>query len=1068
MLSGINHSLKRAVAAVVAVMTLVGGMPIGPVASTIGAAKLTAAAEDTPAIDVGSLQVGGIIAPGTVISGVAGVVFQNGCFTANDGVVLNDIEAYVTDEGGNLTFSEETGAATLDASLDGSSSPESVVFKPYHISDAGTVYWEVRKIENREDEGTFLVLGGHAVTQYFNGILTKNANLGDNEVVVETNGNREAVIASGTTISASDVRKVIIKANVPLDFYDGAGQLSEDENAGAFIQQISGDDEYAYQYEIDGEAGPLDSIDVKKEPELLYDGIVHNQSGVTDIKVNDVNIAINQEADKAEYYDVAAKDKGKNQLIITSTEKLDIYGDTGDGSFNETLKLFDTLGEDPDADKFSVEETQENGQTLYKYTLVKKLGDDVNKSIYVKRAATSPVNGKLVNATGDAVVRYMLNDKLVPVSAQEGKNESDTIVVTYKDKFVIASAWPLKIYDENDKLINDTNGTNYFDAKVYDGNTKNEYGLSSNFPYAYVLTDAAKKTEALEITRLTVVKDTAYVWSRVAKIQNDSATEMDLDGETVYFCYKSDTTLVDLEITTSTIGKPGVAYSAAGTKESLLTEDSPLPYIQSKVQLSLTDETASDDKKDLIKGTTPVFKMEAVNDENGNTTGYKYILIPQRGTNGHIIPYAGTVTVKKAKMNKVFDAPLMQENLADGTQYEITDDDDSTTDPKETLSAVPAEGEAYPDNVVVEVEEDEQLTIKSEKPLYIYEKVDDNYTDISQNADKSKNKFTENNISGGSKTYTTPEELSRGTILHSGDVIVASALGSYTNRYLQYLNADGTQKSNALVNDGDTITLVNDYIISDGGITDNNTFTLYLQQVGNGETPVEYPADKLVSGTILYPGDIIANPSGVDELYVYASGIGVKYSNDDRWTVDGTYVVESASTVESGGFKMTDVGIEAYSSINYEYTLNPTETGDVNCITNPVIAVPEKDEIFEGTICTDAINTPTATLTYQQNGTYGDKTVDINNNSLVTIPYASSTPTSKTNGATKLVITSQTRLDFIKAGNPLTVIEDAFDEAESVKIIKCKKNILGHEKQLTKKIYLLKDRSQHIVEIEEN
>ena len=45
---------------------------------------------------------------------------------------------------------------------------------------------------------------------------------------------------------------------------------------------------------------------------------------------------------------------------------------------------------------------------------------------------------------------------------------------------------------------------------------------------------------------------------------------------------------------------------------------------------------------------------------------------------------------------------------------------------------------------------------------------------------------------------------------------------------------------------------------------------------------------------------------------------------------------------------------------------------------------------------------------------------------------------------------------------------DAPAEAQSVKIIKCKKNVLGHEKQITKKIYLLKDRTQHIVEIEEN
>lgn len=45
---------------------------------------------------------------------------------------------------------------------------------------------------------------------------------------------------------------------------------------------------------------------------------------------------------------------------------------------------------------------------------------------------------------------------------------------------------------------------------------------------------------------------------------------------------------------------------------------------------------------------------------------------------------------------------------------------------------------------------------------------------------------------------------------------------------------------------------------------------------------------------------------------------------------------------------------------------------------------------------------------------------------------------------------------------------DAPDDTENVKIIKCHKNILGHDKKITKKIYRLKDRTQHIVEIEEN
>ena len=45
---------------------------------------------------------------------------------------------------------------------------------------------------------------------------------------------------------------------------------------------------------------------------------------------------------------------------------------------------------------------------------------------------------------------------------------------------------------------------------------------------------------------------------------------------------------------------------------------------------------------------------------------------------------------------------------------------------------------------------------------------------------------------------------------------------------------------------------------------------------------------------------------------------------------------------------------------------------------------------------------------------------------------------------------------------------DAPDDTENVKIIKCHKNILGHDKKITRKIYMLKDRTQHIVEIEEN
>ena len=45
---------------------------------------------------------------------------------------------------------------------------------------------------------------------------------------------------------------------------------------------------------------------------------------------------------------------------------------------------------------------------------------------------------------------------------------------------------------------------------------------------------------------------------------------------------------------------------------------------------------------------------------------------------------------------------------------------------------------------------------------------------------------------------------------------------------------------------------------------------------------------------------------------------------------------------------------------------------------------------------------------------------------------------------------------------------DAPDDTESIKIIKYHKNILGHDKKITKKIYMLKDMTQHIIEVEEN
>ena len=45
---------------------------------------------------------------------------------------------------------------------------------------------------------------------------------------------------------------------------------------------------------------------------------------------------------------------------------------------------------------------------------------------------------------------------------------------------------------------------------------------------------------------------------------------------------------------------------------------------------------------------------------------------------------------------------------------------------------------------------------------------------------------------------------------------------------------------------------------------------------------------------------------------------------------------------------------------------------------------------------------------------------------------------------------------------------DAPDDTIDVKITKCYKTIGGKDKKITKKIYTLKDKSLHIMEIEEN
>jgi hypothetical protein len=56
--------------------------------------------------------------------------------------------------------------------------------------------------------------------------------------------------------------------------------------------------------------------------------------------------------------------------------------------------------------------------------------------------------------------------------------------------------------------------------------------------------------------------------------------------------------------------------------------------------------------------------------------------------------------------------------------------------------------------------------------------------------------------------------------------------------------------------------------------------------------------------------------------------------------------------------------------------------------------------------------------------------------------------------------------------NPVNAFQeedpDAPDDTVSMKVIKTNKVVNGQKKKITKKIYLLKDKTQHIIEIEEN
>jgi len=973
-----KRKVKKAVAAAVSLVSLTATVPFEPIAPVIKDAMLSAAAEEAASMSIEDLVSESVIYPGTTITGVDKVTFENVGYYANERIELSDTTAEVKDD---LKITE-SGTIALKAKIDPAGAEEDVIFAPYHIEDPSTIYWEVGSVDT---ESKTITLKGHKVESYFKGTFIKNENLGDNEVVVSVNGTKEALVNTAD-IDASDVKDVKIYSKVPLDFYsvskvndqDTRKKLFLDEEAGKFIKQLEAESEYKFVYQIVSNTA-LTELDIQKQPELVYDGKIFNDSSVTNVTINGTVLLTQHSLDPAEYYDVYApeafgansqvdenqnpipRDTEKKQLVIESEYPLDIFADTGDGTLNPDVILYDSEKPDAETNRFVKTVSGEGDNATYTYTLKSKIGSDVNEYLYLRRAATPIVNGKLTNNTGDAGVRYVVDNVVVPVSAQKNKNVSDDIVVSHKSDFAIAAAWPVKIYDENNKDI-----TSYFAPvlKFDSNNATAKNGLSKNFPYSYVLKDESKNMEALEIKGITVVKDDTDLWAKEAKIKNDSKTELDLDGETISFNYKKNATDEEAHKVEIKDGEEKKDIEVvAGSNEK------PLPYILSNVQLKLEDESITLDDKSIIDS---VFKMEALHDDPADTdkvTGYKYTLIPQRDSaTGVIKPYSGTVTVSKAKNVSALKANVYQEEEtfdgANKVKHEVIPNGE-TYDAAE-LDLVLKEGMigGGPANTIVKEDENYVIYSATDK-LYIYEK---------------------------SKA-----------------------------------NSDG-QNNNPQQADADEYEYKD--ITNEKFIEDNI-----------GKTYIADSADTLKGGQYLFNGDKIKKAT--KDVYFKFSGTNnfdaLFTPSRDYANVDKKYLVESYSFNSTlDRYELVIVGNQGGDTRakgNY-YTLKPTKEGDISCITNDLYVVTEKPEIFEGSFERDnRVDDKVAefTVTYKQNGVYGDQTKEIKSvNDKLSFTKDNDKESVKTNGATELKITSNDRLDFIVAsGSDNKVIYDAFNETKN-------------------------------------
>ncbi len=233
-----KRKVKKAVAAAVSLVSLTATVPFEPIAPVIKDAMLSAAAEEAASMSIEDLVSESVIYPGTTITGVDKVTFENVGYYANERIELSDTTA---DVNGDLKITE-SGTIALKAKIDPAGAEEDVIFAPYHIEDPSTIYWEVESVDT---ESKTITLKGHKVESYFKGTFIKNENLGDNEVVVSVNGTKEALVNTAD-IDASDVKDVKIYSKVPLDFYsvskvndqDTRKKLFLDEEAGKFIKQL--------------------------------------------------------------------------------------------------------------------------------------------------------------------------------------------------------------------------------------------------------------------------------------------------------------------------------------------------------------------------------------------------------------------------------------------------------------------------------------------------------------------------------------------------------------------------------------------------------------------------------------------------------------------------------------------------------------------------------------------------------------------------------------------------------------------------------------------------------------